>query len=91
MPRLAIARIAHARDPTGVLKADGLTLTGTQRQTVLHPAISELRQQQLAFGRLTDLLRLPEDLSAAERARSSQGRRAAAARWESPVRAVGVR
>jgi len=66
-----------------VLDADGPTTKGSRGQTVLHPAVSELRQQKLVLLRLLGAL----DFGAAadEQPRSDlasqRGRRAAQARW----------
>ncbi|MGE3192873.1 MAG: hypothetical protein AB7K08_05330 [Microbacteriaceae bacterium] len=64
------------------LAADGLTIAGSAGQTVLHPAVGEIRQQQLVYGKLTDLLRLPEDVRALDRFRANRARAGAAGRWE---------
>jgi len=44
-----------------VVAAEGLTSTGSKGQKVTHPAVAEVRQQQVVLGRLLAQLRLPED------------------------------
>ena len=64
---------------------DGLMVSGSKGQLVLHPAVSELRQQQLVFSRLMMAMRLPEDSAAEQQMRSKRARLGASARWERPM------
>jgi hypothetical protein len=58
--REAARTLSRCDELAGVLEAEGLTTTGSKGQTVAHPALAEVRQQQLAYGRLVAQLRLPE-------------------------------
>lgn len=62
---------------------DGPMVAGSQGQPVLHPAVSEARQQRLAFGRLVGQLNLPdaEDGEGVWTPEQVRARRAAQARW----------
>jgi hypothetical protein len=66
-----------------VLDADGPTTKGSRGQVVLHPAVSELRQQRLVLLRLLGALDFGSDDAEQPRAdlASQRGRRAAQARW----------
>lgn len=46
---------------TAQITADGVTTTGSMGQIVVHPAVQEARQQQLALDRLIRALGLPPD------------------------------
>lgn len=62
--------------------ADGATTTGSQGQTVMHPAVAEARQQRITLHRLLAALELPdEDGSTIPPARVLSGRENARARW----------
>lgn len=74
-------------DLAGVLERDGSMSAGSAGQPVVHPAVSEIRQQQ-TFGRLMGLIRLPEDEAAKDRFHTVRAKAGAAARWSRPVRAV---
>lgn len=63
------------------LVKDGLTTTGSMGQTVVHPAVPELRQHQAAFARLMAAIELPEDEAAADRFRTARAHKGADARW----------
>lgn len=72
-----------------VLDGDGAMTVGSAGQPVVHPAVSEIRQLQQTFGRLMQLIRLPEDEAAADRFHTARAKAGAAARWGSAsVRAV---
>lgn len=43
------------------IKQDGMTTRGSAGQTIIHPAVQEARQQQLALHRLISALGLPDD------------------------------
>lgn len=76
-------------DLAGAIERDGSMTVGSAGQPVVHPAVSEIRQLQQAFGRLMTLIRLPEDEAAADRFHTLRARAGAAARWGSAsVRAV---
>jgi hypothetical protein len=60
---------------------DGEVIPGSKGQQVVHPAIGELRQQQVTFARLSGLLHLPNDEAAAERFRQRRAHAGADARW----------
>lgn len=70
------------------LLVGGLASTGSTGQTVVHPAVAELRQQQAGFARLMAAVNMPADVAAADRFRLSRAHAGAAARWERP-KAVG--
>lgn len=69
--------------------ADGVMIAGSQGQSVLHPAVAEVRQQQQAAGRLLTQLNLPDEAGdvALSRQISSQAQAAANARWARSKRA----
>lgn len=61
---------------------DGVTVSGSRGQTVVHPAVAELRQQQLAFSRLIAQLNLDEaEVGAILSARAASAKRAGQKRW----------
>jgi hypothetical protein len=65
-----------------VLAEEGVVSEGSTRQRVVHPAVSELRQQQLAFGRLLAQLSLPDPEGGVVRSpRQLRAQRAAQAQW----------
>lgn len=66
------------------VESDGLTTTGSMGQTVVHPAVPELRQQQAGFNRLMSAINLPDDDDAAERFRTARAHAGADARWKRP-------
>lgn len=65
------------------LEADGMTVTGSRGQPVLHPAISEIRQLRALLLRLLSTLELSDPLDAVKSATPEQARkrRGAAAKW----------
>lgn len=64
------------------VKRDGVTVDGSRGQTVVHPAVAELRQQQIAFSRLIAQLNLDEEeLGAMLSARQASAKRAGQKRW----------
>ncbi|GGH44955.1 P27 family phage terminase small subunit [Microbacterium album] len=67
-----------------VIEADGLMITGSTGQQVLHPAVAELRQQQATVARLLTQLNLEaaEGAVAMSRQISTAAQAAAKARWE---------
>lgn len=71
-------------DALELLLAGGLTSTGSTGQTVVHPAVAELRQQQAGFARLIGAVNLPADAAAADRFRTMRAHAGAAARWQRP-------
>ena len=76
-----------------VVEADGPTTTGSKGQTVVHPALAELRQQRLALARLYASLRLPEsedDERPSRATRSGRPQRRGAARGLYAVRGGGA-
>ncbi|WP_426979236.1 hypothetical protein ACQCSU_08135 [Pseudarthrobacter sp. O4] len=90
---------ARTLDEVDLLKAAvsemGVTTKGSMGQTVVNPALAELRQARALFGRLVHQLDLPADeeeeevpLTAAEQDRQDNARKAANARWrmEKPKR-----
>lgn len=65
---------------------DGVMVTGSQGQEVLHPAIGEARQQRLALHKLLAALDLPdpeddEGQGSVPSPTQLRGRKAAEARW----------
>lgn len=65
----------------------GATVTGSQGQTVVNPAMTEARGQQALLHRLVAALALPdEDGTAVPSGHSIRGQRANAARWAGHVR-----
>lgn len=64
------------------VERDGLVVTGSRGQPVVHPGIAELRQWQASFGRLMSLVSLPEDEAAQDRFRHARAKAGAAARWQ---------
>lgn len=61
---------------------DGTTTTGSQGQTVMHPAVAEARQQRLTLHRLLAALELPDDEGGTiSTARVLSGRENARTRW----------
>jgi phage terminase small subunit len=67
-----------------VVAAEGTVAEGSKGQTVVHPAVRELRAQRAALGRLLGQLELEDqDGRALPSPASLQARKAAAARWAS--------
>ncbi len=69
---------------SGAIKADGVMVEGSQGQSVLNPAIAELRQQQASLARLLPALHLPEELEAATQKRTTRAKAGAAGKWLPP-------
>lgn len=67
-----------------VVEREGTTTLGSAKQTVIHPAVPELRQQRALLMRLLAGLDFGSDSTAA--AVSSGARHAARARWSGPSR-----
>lgn len=65
---------------TEAIEDDGTMILGSMGQKILHPAISEVRQLQASFVRLTGALHLPEDAAAAEKFRTARAKAGAIAR-----------
>lgn len=62
--------------------AEGSTIAGSRGQTVVHPAVPEIRQQQLAFARILGQLNLDADeLGKVLTPRQASSQRAAQKRW----------
>lgn len=59
--REAVRTLTACDQLAKVLDAEGVASTGSKGQRVVHPAVSELRMQRLAFVRLIAQLRLPEE------------------------------
>ena len=78
------------------IDADGYMSTGSMGQTVVHPAVAELRQQQASLARLLTTLNLGAALEGQSgavgmsRAISAQASAAANARWAKSKRARGA-
>ncbi|MGV3714348.1 P27 family phage terminase small subunit [Pseudolysinimonas sp.] len=70
----------------GALEEEGLLSAGSKGQTVLHPAVAELRQQQSTFRQLMGSVELPGDDEARDAFRHQRAKAGAEARWG--VRAV---
>lgn len=66
-----------------VLERDGLTTHGSAGQVVVHPAVSEMRQQQQSFSRLLSQLNLETvDVGAMLTPRQASAKAAAVKRWK---------
>jgi phage terminase small subunit len=85
---LELCRTADVIDSlANVVVTEGVLTTGSTGQTVVHPAVVELRQQQAGFARLTAALNLSETIGSTpgsvsmSRAISTQAQAAANARW----------
>lgn len=64
------------------VRADGVTVAGAAGQTRSHPALVELRQQQVVLGRLLSQLSLPDETGETlPSLTETRARRAADARW----------
>lgn len=77
----------HIDELQAVLDEDGFTSTGSTGQTVVHPAVAELRQQQAGLARLLGALNLGAVLEgqagavAMQNAVTTAAQAAANARW----------
>lgn len=80
---LELCRIADTLEGlAAVVARDGLTTLGSAGQTVIHPAVAEIRQQQQAFARLLTQLNLETvDVGAMLSPRQASAKSAAAKRW----------
>jgi len=63
------------------IRTDGLMVTGSKRQPVLHPAVAEVRQSRLAMARLLGQVAFPSVDDKPVTASSMHASKAAAARW----------
>lgn len=75
-----------------VVARDGLMVTGSTGQPVVHPAVAEARQQRVTLARLLRALALPdvEEEPRSPAAYSERARYAAQSRWKGHTRkAVG--
>lgn len=81
---LELCRIADTLEGLAqVVARDGLTTLGSAGQTVIHPAVAEIRQQQQAFARLLTQLNLETvDVGAMLSPRQASAKSAAAKRWK---------
>ncbi|MGP6172003.1 hypothetical protein ACTU6V_12450 [Microbacterium sp. A204] len=68
---------------TEAVQSDGVMISGSMGQRILHPAIGELRQQQASFVRLVGALHLPEDEQAKDKFHTARAKAGAAGRWGS--------
>ena len=73
------------------IEADGVTAIGSRRQTVVNPAVAEVRQQRAALASLLGKLDIdpPSASGAGSTAASARARKAAQARWRSGARSQG--
>lgn len=62
------------------LRADGVVVEGARGGQRVHPALTELRHQRVAFGKLLAQLDLPDDV-AVDSPKTARARKAAQARW----------
>ncbi len=70
-------------DLRAAVKADGVLVTGSTGQKVIHPALPEIRQTAQAIARHLGQLELPsEETGKPETAASARGRKAAKVRWD---------
>ncbi|PYF99257.1 Phage terminase, small subunit [Georgenia satyanarayanai] len=81
-----LAEVCRTLDTLDLLAAtiakDGTTTAGSQGQIVMHPAVSEARQQRLALHRLLAALALPDDEGGTiSNPRAISGHENARARW----------
>lgn len=78
---------------SAVIDAEGVTTIGSRKQVVVHPAVPELRQQQLAQARLlaTIELRDPAEKHASESPSTRRARKAAEARHDKSRRTAALR
>lgn len=82
-----ICRVLDRLDElAAVLAEEGSVCAGSRGQRVVHPALSEARQQQLVLAQLTKALNVPVDddepkKDRAAQARSDRARKAAQRRW----------
>ena len=69
-------------DLAEAVERDGVTVLGSTGQTVVHPAVTEARQQRLVLHRLVAALQLPDDaaIPTGETLRAIAGGRATAAK-----------
>ena len=65
---------------TGVLGQDGYTTSGSMGQTVVHPAVQEVRQHRAIFVTLARRLGLPDENPVPK---TNQNREAGQSRWAS--------
>ena len=81
---LELCRIADTLEGlAAVVARDGLTVSGSAGQTVIHPAVAEARQQQAAFARLLTQLNLETvDVGAVLSPRQASAKQAAVKRWK---------
>lgn len=68
------------------IKRDGVTVEGSQGQTRLNAAVTELRQGRLALARLLGDIELPAGDQAPQTAQSRRAQHAARARWADQAR-----
>lgn len=74
----------------GMVTEHGATVTGSQGQVVVNPALTEARGQRAILHRLVAALQLPdEEGEPIPTAHSTRGRTAAQARWSRRVKDAG--
>lgn len=56
----ACATLDTIHELEALVASDGLVTTGSKQQTVVHPAVVELRHQRAAYARLVQQLGLPD-------------------------------
>lgn len=71
-------------DLQAVLDKDGLTTAGSRGQTVVHPAVAEVRQLRIVLLRTLSAIEMVDPKAAIRSATpaSARGRKAAQARWD---------
>jgi hypothetical protein len=69
----------------------GVVILGSTGQSVVHPAVAEMRQQQQSFSRLITMLNLADsDIGSVVTPRSTAARNAAQKRWRDKKAAKGA-
>jgi P27 family predicted phage terminase small subunit len=76
-----------------VIDAEGVTTTGSRKQVIVHPAVSEARQLRLAQARLLSGIELcdPAEKLARQPLSTQRARRAAQARHDKSARTAALR
>jgi phage terminase small subunit len=83
-----LERACHIADRIAALDAevrrDGVTVSGSRGQTVVHPAVAEIRQLELVRLRLLSAIEVvdPQEAKRSATPAQARGRRAAGVRWD---------
>jgi phage terminase small subunit len=87
-----LRQAAHTADRIAALEVavrrDGETTTGSRGQVVLHPAVSEIRQAQLAVAKMLGSIQIADADAGPQTVQQRRASKASRARWDRRPRSV---